>query len=246
MRTIVIGKASARQVTLNEVLRQEKKFLISLDQMYALSAKLAAIMHMDSHGTSEGYIIRSLYFDSADNRDYVEKEDGIEIRRKIRLRNYGADNNFAMLEMKQKQGANQKKRSLRLDKDKAMALIHGQMDVLLMEESAFANECFFVMQQYQYIPKAVITYHRKAFVAKENSIRITFDHHLKGTESSYDIFDPMINENYIMDPYLAVMEVKYNGFLLSYIREVINAVDAPETSVSKYYLGRQSTMTMLS
>ena len=74
---------------------------------------------------------------------------------------------------------------------------------------------------------------------KENSIRITFDHHLKGTEAYYNIFDPKINENYIMDPYLAVMEVKFNGFLLSYIREIINAVDAPETSVSKYFLGRQ-------
>ena len=71
---------------MNEVLRQEKKFLISLDQMYALSARLAKFMHMDSHGSSEGYIIRSLYFDSVDNRDYVEKEYGIELRRKIRLR----------------------------------------------------------------------------------------------------------------------------------------------------------------
>lgn len=65
-------------------------------------------MHLDSHSQGDGYEIRSLYFDSIDDRDYQEKEDGIELRRKIRLRNYGSNSMFAMLEMKQKQGQLQK------------------------------------------------------------------------------------------------------------------------------------------
>ena len=190
---------------MNDVLRQEKKFLISIDRMYELSARLSAVMHMDGHGTSQGYLVRSLYFDSIDNRDYVEKEDGIEIRRKIRLRNYGTDNDFAMLEMKQKQGPYQRKRSLRLSKADALSLIAGEQEVLLKTDQPFANECFYVMQQHHYMPKTVVTYARKAFVAKENSIRVTFDHHIRATEAFYDIFDSAINENYVMDPYLAVM-----------------------------------------
>lgn len=54
-------------------------------------------------------MIRSLYFDSLEDIDWQEKEDGIELRRKIRLRNYGSQSSFAKLEMKQKQGSNQKK-----------------------------------------------------------------------------------------------------------------------------------------
>ena len=96
---------------MNEVLRQEKKFLISLEQYYRYSHHLAAALHMDAHSRGEGYLIRSLYFDTLDDKDFEDKEDGVELRRKIRLRNYGADNDFAVLEMKQKQGAMQKKRS---------------------------------------------------------------------------------------------------------------------------------------
>ncbi len=47
--------------------------------MYQLSHQLANIMSMDTHGTSQGYMIRSLYFDSYDDRDYVEKCDGVEL-----------------------------------------------------------------------------------------------------------------------------------------------------------------------
>lgn len=231
---------------MNEVLREEKKFLISQDKMYLIWDKLAEVMHLDSHGDSEGYSIRSLYFDSLHNRDFTEKEDGIELRRKIRLRNYSPYSDFAMLEMKQKQGQYQKKRSLKLNKEDALELINANYSVLLKQNTDFANECFYMMNQFQYRPKAVVTYKRKAFVAKENSIRITFDHHLKGTESYYNIFDPNINENYIMDPYLAVMEVKFNGFILSYIKDVIDMVDLPETSVSKYYKGRLITQYALS
>lgn len=104
---------------MNEVLRQEKKYLISLEDYYLLSKKFSQVMTLDSHSSDDGYTIRSLYFDSLEDVDWQEKEDGVEIRRKIRLRNYGSQSNFAKLEMKQKQGANQKKRSLKLSKTDA-------------------------------------------------------------------------------------------------------------------------------
>jgi len=222
----------------NEVLRQEKKFLLTLDQYYKYSHDLAGILTLDAHSRGEGYLIRSLYFDSLDDKDYEEKEDGVELRRKIRLRNYGADNDFAVLEMKQKQGAMQKKRSLRLGREDARRLICGDYSPLLRYEEPFAAECFSLMNMLCYRPKAVITYHRKAFVAKENKIRVTFDHHITGTESRFDIFSPELIENTVLDPYLVVLEVKYNGFLLGYIKDMLEECNASELSVSKYCLGR--------
>ena len=223
---------------MNKVLRQEKKFLISLDEFYRLSNRFSQILKLDEHSSGEGYMIRSLYFDSLDDKDYQEKEDGIEIRKKIRLRNYGADNDFAMLEMKQKQGAMQKKRSLKLSREDAKQMIKGQYSVLLKYEDPFAAECFALMNMLCYRPKTVVTYQRKAFVAKENKIRITFDHNIRGTESNFDIFSEDILENKILDSDLVVLEVKYNGFLLSYIKDMLKECDKSETSVSKYCLGR--------
>ncbi|MCR1839177.1 polyphosphate polymerase domain-containing protein [Murimonas intestini] len=223
---------------MNEVLRQEKKYLINISQFYKYSNDLCNILSLDEHSDGEGYLIRSLYFDTLDDKDYEEKEDGVELRRKIRLRNYGPETPFAMLEMKQKQGANQKKRSLRMKREDAKRLSVGDYPVLLNYDEPFAAECYSLMNMLCYRPKAVITYHRKAFVAKENKIRITFDHHIVGTESCYDIFADQLLENSILDPCLVVMEVKYNGFLLSYIKDMLRECDSSELSVSKYCLGR--------
>lgn len=223
---------------MNEVLRQEKKYLITLPQFYKYSHDLSHILTLDSHSQGEGYMIRSLYFDSLDDRDYEEKEHGIELRRKIRLRNYGPNTPFAVLEMKQKQGSLQKKRSLRMDKPDAKRLLNGDYSILLNYEEPFAAECFCIMNMHCYRPKAVITYYRKAFVAKENKIRVTFDHHIVGTEGYFDIFSDSLTENSLLDQNLVVLEVKYNGFLLSYIKDMLRECNSSEISVSKYCLGR--------
>jgi len=92
------------------------------------------------------------------------------------------------------------------------------------------------MQCYQ--PKTVVEYTRKSFVANENKIRITFDHHIEASETNFDIFSNDLVTNAIFDPFLVVMEVKFNGFLLSYIKDIINEINASELAVSKYCLGR--------
>lgn len=226
---------------MNEVLRQEKKLLIGLDQYYRYSAHLAAVLRQDDNNGREGYTIRSLYFDTLEDQDFCDKEDGVGLRRKVRLRIYDPASDFALLEMKQKQGAMQKKRSLRLHREDAMALIDGHFEVLLGYEDSFAAECFGLMQSRMYRPKTVVEYRRKAFIARENKIRVTFDHHITATESSCSLFDPGLLLNPVLDPYLAVLEVKYNGFLLSYIKDMLAECDRSELSVSKYCLGRMAS-----
>ncbi len=94
---------------MREVLRQEKKYLMSYDQFRRLDNTFEKVLHPDPHNGVSGYAVRSLYFDTLQERDFYEKEDGLEIRRKIRLRTYSPTSDFAMLEMKQKQGDNQKR-----------------------------------------------------------------------------------------------------------------------------------------
>ena len=221
-----------------EVLRQEKKYLINLQQYYHLSRRFSKLLMEDAHSSGDGYLLRSLYFDRLDDNDYEEKIDGLELRKKIRLRSYGTDPQSAKLEMKQKQGVLQKKRSLTLSKEQSQRLIKGDYSVLLESDSSFAGECFGVMHMQCYRPKAVVAYTRKVFVANENDIRITFDHHLTGSESNFDIFSNDFVGNTIFDPSLVVMEVKFNGFLLSYIKDIINDANVSELAVSKYCLGR--------
>lgn len=223
-----------------EVMRQEKKYLLTLPDMYRLSHRLEQVALQDSHNGAAGYRIRSLYFDTLDEGDYSHKIEGLELRRKLRLRIYDPASDFAMLEMKQKQGSYQKKRSLRLSREDAQQLIAGQYGVLLASSEPFAAECYGLMNRLCYRPKTVVEYYRQAFIAKENRIRITFDHHITATESCLDLFDPRLNLYPVLDPFQVVMEVKYNGFLLSYLKSIVSQADRSELSVSKYCLARSA------
>ncbi|MGI5959140.1 MAG: polyphosphate polymerase domain-containing protein [Massiliimalia sp.] len=227
---------------MNEVYRQEKKYFMTLFDMKKLSGKLDSIMLQDSHNGAEGYRIRSLYFDTINEKDYGEKIDGLELRRKIRLRIYDPNGDFAMLEMKQKQGSYQKKRSLRLEREDAVELSKGRYDSLLKYSNPFAAECYGLMCMQCYRPKTIVEYKRKAYIAKENKIRITFDHEIRATETTLDLFSPTLNLYPVLDSFNGILEVKYDGFLLSYIKDAVNEANRSELSVSKYCLARSASL----
>ena len=226
---------------MNRVFREEKKFLLSQAEALAVGHRLEQIMLPDPHNGALGYRIRSLYFDSFDDRDFWEMAAGIELRRKLRLRCYDPGADFAMLEMKQKQGPNQLKRSLRVTREDALRLARGDYGPLLRYAEPFAAECYGMLHCHCYRPRTVVEYRRRAFIAKEIKIRITFDSRVEATESCLDLISPRLNMNPVLDPYCVVLEVKFNGFLLSYLRQLINSVDKSELSVSKYALARQQS-----
>ena len=229
---------------MRKVFREEKKYLISYDQFIKYSAYLESVMISDEHNGNGffGYQIRSLYFDTLDDKDYYEKFDGISIRRKIRLRVYDPNSNFAYLEIKKKEGKYQIKRSLELTKDDALKLINGNYSVLLKYDNEFARECYSIMYSEFYVPKTVVEYNRKAYIAKENNIRITFDSHIVSNEINFNIFDNNLPLYSSFPLYNVVLEVKYNDFLLSYIKDLLDSIDRSELSVSKYALARGVSM----
>lgn len=224
-----------------KVSREEKKFLINLEEFRAKSHYLDGLLIPDEHNGADGYMIRSLYFDTVYDDDFFEKLEGVETRRKIRLRIYEPNAKTAKLEIKQKQGAMQLKRSLTMTREDAESLIKGRYDVLLNYNEEFAKECYALMQYKCYRPKTIVEYRRKAYIAKENKIRVTFDNNITATECSFDLFSDKLLLNPVMDKFNVVLEVKFNGFLLDYIRSFINSINKSELSVSKYALARQQS-----
>lgn len=226
----------------NTVMRVEKKYPIDVGQGAVLRAKLAQVMIPDEHNGAQGYTIRSMYFDTPEDSDFGEKVDGLELRRKIRLRIYDPAQDFGMLEMKQKSGPYQLKRSLRMSRADAESLTRGEYSPLLKYSEPFAAECYALMSNRCYRPKTIVEYDRTAFIARENHIRITFDSRIRASESDMDLFAPAPAYSPVMDPFGLVLEVKYNGYILSYIKDLLCDVHRPEVSVSKYCLARSFTL----
>ena len=165
----------------------------------------------------------------------------MEVRKKLRLRIYSTAGQSAALEMKQKQGEQQRKRSLRLRRADAERLIAGDYTPLLRDPDPFAAECYALMQTRCYRPRTIVQYQRLAFVARENNLRVTFDHEIDATQSNFDLFNPGLLLHPVMERDRAVLEVKYDNFLLGYIQQVLNGVDKSELSVSKYCMARQDS-----
>ena len=226
---------------MQEVLRNEKKYMLDRVEFLKVSHRIGQLLAEDPHNGPWGYMVRSLYFDTAYDSDYFDKEYGVEVRKKLRLRIYHTDDLSAFLEMKQKQGDQQKKRTLRIRRDDAERLAEGDYRPLLQYTDAFALECYCLMNSRCYRPRTIVQYQRKAFLAKENRIRITFDHDISATESRLSLFDPNLALNPVLPKGAAVMEVKYNGFLLSYIKQMLGGIESSQLSVSKYCMARQTS-----
>jgi hypothetical protein len=76
----------------------------------------------------------------------------------------------------------------------------------------------------------------------ENDIRITFDSEVESNEGYFDIFDKNLCIYPVMPKDEVILEVKYNNFILSYIKDVIQCVDKTEMSNSKYCMARKYGM----
>ena len=141
---------------MREVLRQEKKYLMSYEQFRKLDNTFEKVLHPDPHNGVTGYAVRSLYFDTLQERDFYE-EAGWESK-KIRLRTYDRYN-FCHVEMKQKQGI-MKKRSLRVSGD--ARVVSGQIRMSTGDmRTLFEGECYGLMTMMLYRPKSIVEYQRK-------------------------------------------------------------------------------------
>lgn len=221
-----------------DVLRIEQKYDLNLTEMYSVMANVNQILTGDSHNFGGGYMVRSLYFDTVNDDDFYDKLDGLEIRRKIRLRIYDPQSESAKLELKEKTGQNQRKRSLTVTKEEAKRLIRGDYDVLLDRADEFADELYCRMKQYCYIPKCIVQYYRTAYAESVNDTRVTFDRDLRATVADFDIFDPELKLYPVGLMLGCTMEVKFNNFLLSYVKDAVSAADRTPLSASKYGMAR--------
>ncbi len=223
---------------ITSVFRTEKKYHATPSQLLMLKNRLGYLMKRDAHSKNEsGYIVRTLYFDSYDDKDYFDKVDGYLLRKKIRLRIYDTEAQSAKLELKQKEGAMQRKRSLTISKEDALKLIDCDFTPLLKMDDEFASHLYSVMKNRCYRPKCLLTYSRLAFMVPTNQIRVTFDSDIRYSFSNFNLFD----KNVILAPvrHMPIVEVKYDGFLLQPIKNAIATFNFSECAISKYILARQ-------
>ncbi len=218
--------------------RTENKYLLTTVQAGALIGKLSAVLPQDPHNAGgRGYLIRSLYYDTPDNRCCTEREDGICCRDKIRLRVYPPELGLAKMEIKHREGDARSKCSLPLTRAQAEAVQQGNYRPLLELPQPEAVQLYCRMEKEMWRPEAIVQYRRMAFAVPLCNTRITFDSDIRVEESGPDLFStPRLCPATEADVW--VMEVKFSGYLPDYIQGLLADLLGAQESCSKYGISR--------
>lgn len=223
------------------VTRQELKYKISRQEYVLLSTMLKAILKLDPNAKQNGdYFIRSLYFDSPDNLDYMSKDNGVYYRKKLRLRIYDLNQAEVKLEMKSKYGSRLHKQTGTISREDALSLSKGQYDCLLSYDQPAVKTIYKELKTLYARPAVIVDYEREAYVSDFQNIRINFDKNIRACSTTTNIFDPNTNMAPLTDEHTMVLEVKFNELLPDYIRDVLSTCSMGLTTFSKYCIARET------
>lgn len=215
--------------------RHEFKYVISYEEMLGLRSKLNELLEIDRD--YNGYMVRSLYFDSINDDDYYDKLGGEINRKKIRIRIYEVNPKIVKLEIKEKYDIHQLKKSLIISKEDAEKIINEEYNILLQYDSDVAKELYLILKRGIYKPKIIIEYNRIAYITGTTT-RITFDFDIKSSDDIKNFFTDNINYDNLTTKKDIILEVKFDRFLEPYISEVLKKYISNQQSVSKYVMGR--------
>ena len=222
--------------------RHELKYVLTEAEAALLATRLRLTLPLDPHAQASGgtYHIRSLYFDDFYDTAVEEKIAGVEFRDKYRIRIYNLSDKDCKLERKHKNGAFIKKDSVKLKRAEAEALAAGNFGFLLNRKETFAKEMYGAFRTKGLKPKVLVDYVREPFLFPHEDVRVTLDRDIRTGHRCTQLFD----KGAVTIPaqefsQCCILEVKFNRYLPSYVRTLLQVNAAQHTAASKYIYCRQ-------
>ena len=80
---------------MDSVLRREIKYILKGEEREKYINIFDSVLKRDSFSNNGSYKVRSLYFDTPYNKDFYEKINEQELRKKVRIRIYSPNDKFA-------------------------------------------------------------------------------------------------------------------------------------------------------
>lgn len=215
-------------------MRSEYKYLINTQYIPLIKARLGAVLRIDSHSGPEGYTIRSLYFDDMDFSSYHQKISGIKEREKFRLRYYNFDDSYVVFERKAKDTDLSKKTSARVSVEEAEAIIRGDRKTYEANGSPLLKIYSVLSEASLMRPAVIVDYDRIAYTYPIGNVRVTIDMNLRTAPYKYDFFDKKLMTMPVMEADEAILEIKFNGILPDFIKDIFYDIPLQREAISKY------------
>ena len=239
--------------------RHEWKHEISWSDLLCIRQRLRAVAQPDPYTIGGKTLIRSLYFDDAADSALREKIDGVNMREKYRIRYYNGDPSFIKLEKKSKHNGLGTKYAAQLTAAEAQAIVDGDLEWMreeMLKLSApdlpegglesqkigpyrreLVGELYSRMQGKGLRPKTIVDYTREPFVYAPGNVRVTFDYDIRTGLSCTDLLDPDCPTIPAGNGEI-ILEVKWDAYLPSIIRDCVETPGRRATAFSKYAICR--------
>ena len=220
--------------------RNEIKFVINKDSAEILKRKLSLLMDIDSNSSLQdnSYLIRSLYFDNINSDAYYEKIDGVEYRKKYRIRLYNNDCSFIRLECKYKHENMTSKDQILIDKSICDRIINGNIEELDISGNNLLTKFVIDYRLKNLRPSIIVDYKRLAYTYPVSDVRVTFDSEIKSGLYNYNLFDDSATTYGVIDNNMVVLEVKFNEFLPESIAIILTTIPTVRQAFSKFAMCR--------
>ncbi len=212
--------------------RHEWKHEIDRADLLTLRTRLGAVMQKDLHAVDGRYTIRSLYFDTPENRALLEKINGVNQREKFRIRYYNSDLSFIVLEKKCKINGLCRKDQAVISAKQAQKLIDGDLSWMPNADPLCA-ELYSKMIFDRLRPKTIVDYTREAFVFPPGNVRVTIDRDIRTGMFRTDFLNPKTVTVPAGDSPI-LLEVKWDAYLPDIIRDAVGLPDRHAVAFSKY------------
>ena len=213
--------------------RHEWKHIINQGDAVILRQRLKSVMKNDENAVDGKYFIRSLYFDTPADTALREKVDGVSRREKFRIRFYNFNTTVIHLEKKSKISGLCSKQSADLTEEQVRKIISGDIDWMKSDDNTLIRELHQKMTVQQLKPKTIVDYWREPFVYEAGNVRVTLDYEIRTGLGSKDYFSKDCPTVSVPDNPI-ILEVKWDEFLPTVIRNAIQIGDRKTSAFSKY------------
>ncbi len=223
-----------------EKYRHEYKYVIDARQQKILKLYAAGVLNLDSHTDRDGeYLIRSLYFDSLEYDFYYENEEGYDPRKKFRIRFYNLDSSYIVLECKAKIRTMTRKTSCLITEEQCRIFMEGRIPEADGRVHIRQPQMFYEMRMNNLRPVVVVQYVRIPYVNTAGNVRVTFDDSIASSNDLDGFLKKDIPFRQVLPKGQSVLEVKWDEFLPTHIKEQMELDSLQWTAFSKYYLCRK-------
>ncbi len=234
------------------MVRHERKYLVPYSVIDKLRSRLMPFVLPDAYASLNQaelpqYTVRSIYFDTNNLECHEEKREGVELRKKFRIRSY---NDYfpeaqTVLEIKKKLGSRIFKHRAFTKYDNIEVLlrtgnIHKYIDPFANGDSlADASRFLYHVKKRNLNPTVLVVYEREAYHGKfDPGVRITLDKNIRS--SIYPTISDLFNKNNLKHLYdkQFILEIKYfTDKMPLWAKSFVQEFKLRNDALSKYTIG---------